>query len=353
MIALLLLAALHGASATPAPTVNSEPYTHAQRLVDIGNGRKLNLYCNGTGSPTVIFDSGLGVGSGTLSWNHVQPAVARFTRACSYDRAGYGFSDAGPLPRTSDAVVSDLRALLDSAGIAPPYVLVGHSIAGLYLPLFADRYPSDVAAMVLVDPSAPGQEELFSSQLPKYQAYEAVQGASLHKCADDPTQKSCAVPSDPQLSAALNATIAAMLRTSTAWADPASEFDSVGQDSAEVNAAARGYGTMPLIVLTSTTNITSMQEVMGATAGQVATAQAGWVALHNQLAAQSTRGVNCVIPDVGHYIQNDRPDVVVAAIREVITLLTQTTAKPTCPVSASGLTHPRPTPQKLRSSEKR
>jgi pimeloyl-ACP methyl ester carboxylesterase len=148
MIALVLLAALH---ATPAPTVNSEPYTHAQRLVDIGDGRKLNLYCIGNGSPTVIFDSGLDVGSGTLSWNRVQPAVARFTRACSYDRAGYGFSDPGPLPRTSNAVVSDLRALLDRAGIEPPYILVGHSIAGLYEPLFADRYPPDVVGMVLVE----------------------------------------------------------------------------------------------------------------------------------------------------------------------------------------------------------
>jgi pimeloyl-ACP methyl ester carboxylesterase len=199
VIAFLLLAALH---ATPAPTVNSEPYTHAQSRVDIGDGRHMNLYCIGNGSPTVIFDSGLGVGSGTLPWNHVQPYVAQFTRACAYDRAGYGFSDPGPLPRTSDAVVSDLHALLARAGIRPPYVLVAHSIAGLYEPLFADRYPAEVAGMVLVDPSAPGQEELFSSQYPKYAAYEDQQLTKLHECADDPAQKQCQLPPDPHLSAA-------------------------------------------------------------------------------------------------------------------------------------------------------
>ena len=192
MIALLLLAALH---ATPAPSVDSEPYTHAQSRVDIGDGRHMNLYCIGTGSPAVIFDSGLGVGSGTLPWSHVQPYVAQFTRACSYDRAGYGFSDPGPLPRTSDAVVSDLHALLVRAGVPPPYVLVAHAIAGLYEPLFADRYPAEVAGMVLVDPSAPGQEELFASQYPKYAAYREQQLTKLQECADDTARKQCQLPS--------------------------------------------------------------------------------------------------------------------------------------------------------------
>jgi pimeloyl-ACP methyl ester carboxylesterase len=350
MIALLLLAALH---ATPAPTVNSEPYTHAQSTVDIGNGRRMNIYCLGTGSPAVIFDSGLEVGSGTLPWNAVQPAIAQFTRACSYDRAGDGFSDPGPLPRTSDAIVSDLHALLDRAGIPPPYVLVGHSIAGLYEPLFADRYGSEVAGMVLVDPSTPGQQELISSQFPKYQAYEAEQSANMHKCADTPTQASCVTPSDPHLSAALNAAIRAMLRTPAAWADPVSEIDNFGESGAELDAAMHGYGAMPLIVLTSGTNLKSIQSMMGATNAQVATAQAGWVALHDQLAAQSTRGINCVIPSAGHYIQLDDPRAVIDAIRQVMTLVQEPSVKPVCPASASTPSRPTPTPRRSRPSQKR
>lgn len=348
MIALLLLAALH---ATPSPAVNSEPYTHAQRIVDIGNGRRMNLYCLGSGSPTVIFDAGLGVGSGTLPWNHVQPAVAQFTRACSYDRAGYGFSDPGPLPRTADAVVSDLHALLARAGIGPPYILVAHSIAGLYEMLFASRYPSEVAGMVLVDPSASGQEELFSSNFPKYSAFQAQQLASLHQCADDPTQKQCALPPDPHLSAALNEVIRVMIRAPAAWQDPASELDTFGEDTTEVNGAMHGYGTMPLIVLTSTGDIKALQQTMSASDAQVAIVQKGWISLHDQIAAQSSRGVNCVIPNSGHYIQTDDPGAVIDAIRQVVTLTPA--AKPTCPASASASSRPVPTPRRLQPSQRR
>ena len=326
MIALILLAALH---ATPAPTVDSEPYTHAQRLVDIGDGRRMNLYCIGQGSPTVIFDSGLGVGVGTLYWNHVQPAIARFTRACSYDRAGYGFSDPGPLPRTANAVVSDLHALLQRAGIAPPYILVAHSIAGLFAPLFADRYPSDVVGMVLVDPSTPGQEELYSSEYPKYAAYEKQQDARLHECADDPAQKQCQIPPDPHLSAALNAVIRSLVAKPGPWLDSASEFDSIAEDGAELNSAAPEFGTMPLIVLTSIDEEKTMQPMMGATNAELVYVENGWITLHDHLAAQSRRGVNCVIANVGHYIQVDKPDVVIQAIQQVMRLI-PTDEKPSC-----------------------
>jgi pimeloyl-ACP methyl ester carboxylesterase len=321
---LLLIAAVH---ATPTPPAIPEAYTHAQRLVDIGNGRKMNVYCVGVGSPTVIFDAGLEIGSGTLPWRYVQPVVARYTRACSYDRAGDGFSDPGPLPRDSNAVVSDLHALLDRAGIAPPYVLVAHSIAGLYAPLFAARFPTEVVGMVLVDPSAPGQQELLSSNYPKYPEVQAQQVASLHKCADDPKSPQCV--------------------------DPASELDSFGQDGAELNGALHGFGTMPVIVLTATDDKKAMKQMMGANDGQVATVVKGWTSLHDQLAAQSSRGINCVIDGTGHYIQVDKPQAVVDAILQVMTLLQQPSVKPTCPVSASATSRPATTPQRSRSSQKR
>lgn len=348
MIALLLLAALH---ATPAPTVDSEPYTHAQRMVDIGNGRRMNIYCLGSGSPTVIFESGFEVGSGTLPWNHVQPAIAKVTRACSYDRAGSGFSDPGPLPRTADAIVSDLRALLDRAGISPPYILVGHSIAGLYVPLFAARYPSDVVGMVLIDPSAPRQDELLSANFPKYPAFEARQAASLHQCADDPTQRQCAQPPDPHLSDPLNAAIRAMLRERGLWQDAASELDDFGESASELNGAMHGYGTTPLIVLTATADKKAMQSMMGATNAQVVTVQQGWISLHDQLAAQSSRGINCVIPNSGHYIQTDDPAAVIDTIRQVLTLTPA--AKPTCPASASAPSRPVPTPRRSQPLQRR
>lgn len=109
-------------------------YLAPQRLVAIGE-RKLNVYCKGHGSPTVVFDSGLG--DGLTVWGLVQPAVANETRACAYDRAGLGFSDAAPTPRTSAAMVDDLHRLLRAAAIDPPYVLVGHSLGGLTSKLYA------------------------------------------------------------------------------------------------------------------------------------------------------------------------------------------------------------------------
>src|SRR5437773_7780752 len=104
------------------------------RLVDVG-GHKLHLWCTGTGEPTVILENGLG-GSG-LGWSFVQPEVARFTRVCSYDRGGMGYSDPGPSPRTARRIVHELAQLLDRAGISGPLVLVGASTGGLFLRVFA------------------------------------------------------------------------------------------------------------------------------------------------------------------------------------------------------------------------
>jgi hypothetical protein len=118
--------------------------------VDIG-GRTLNLYCSGQGSPVVIFDSG-GHTAG-YSWIRIQPEVAKFTRACWYDRAGYGWSDPGPSPRTFAAIASDLHALAHAAGLTPPYVLVGATAATFHVRVYNALYPQDVAGAVLIHAS--------------------------------------------------------------------------------------------------------------------------------------------------------------------------------------------------------
>jgi len=118
------------------------------RSVDIG-GRSLNIYCSGDGTPAVIFDSG--AGEPGYAWSNIQPEIAKLTRACWFDRAGSGWSDPGPFPRTSAAMSHDLHELLHRAGVPPPYVLVGHSLGGLNARVYNGMYPSDVAGMVLVD----------------------------------------------------------------------------------------------------------------------------------------------------------------------------------------------------------
>ena len=146
-------ASAQSAAALPplSPPIPRE-YTHPHDLVDIGHGRKMNLLCMGDGATTVVFDSGLSDWSSI--WALVQPVVAKTTRACSYDRAGMGYSDPSDSPfRSPFAIVEDLHTLLHTAKIATPVVLVGHSLGGFNMKLYAALYPEDVAGLVLVDPS--------------------------------------------------------------------------------------------------------------------------------------------------------------------------------------------------------
>ena len=119
------------------------------------HGRKMHLYCTGNGSPTIVLDAGLG--NDALIWGGVQPELAKTTRVCSYDRAGTGWSESGPAPRDADKIASELHDLLLEARITGPIVLMGHSIAGLYIRDYAARYPSDMAGIVFVDASSPFQ----------------------------------------------------------------------------------------------------------------------------------------------------------------------------------------------------
>jgi pimeloyl-ACP methyl ester carboxylesterase len=124
------------------------------RLVDIGTHR-LHLFESGGFGPTVVLEAGLM--STVLSWTALQRHLSQSFRVVSYDRAGLGWSDTGPMPRTSDRIVDELHALLRSAGIPAPYILVGHSFGGLIMPLFAVRYAQETAGVVLVDPVAPAE----------------------------------------------------------------------------------------------------------------------------------------------------------------------------------------------------
>jgi alpha/beta hydrolase fold len=124
------------------------------QMINIG-GYRLHLDCTGQGLPTVVFDSGLSDDS--ITWYKVQPEIAKVTRSCSYDRAGLGWSDPSPLPRTSRVVAEELHRLLKTAKIEGPFILVGHSLGGLNIRMFAALYPGDTAGVVLVDSAYPDQ----------------------------------------------------------------------------------------------------------------------------------------------------------------------------------------------------
>ena len=130
---------LYAQDSTPPPT---------GRLVDIG-GRRLHVNCTGAGSPAVITESGSS--SFSIEWALVQEQVAKFTRICSYDRAGFAWSDRGPAENTVEETMDDLHQLLRAARIRPPYILVGHSIGGMYVRAYQRRYPEAVSGLILVD----------------------------------------------------------------------------------------------------------------------------------------------------------------------------------------------------------
>jgi pimeloyl-ACP methyl ester carboxylesterase len=117
-------------------------------LIDVG-GRRLHIHSQGSGRPSVVIDAGLTGAS--YDWETVAAGIAKFTQVCTYDRAGYGWSDPGPRPRTSQQEAAELRTLLEKADVKAPFILLGHSWGGLNARLYASAYPDDIASLVLVD----------------------------------------------------------------------------------------------------------------------------------------------------------------------------------------------------------
>jgi pimeloyl-ACP methyl ester carboxylesterase len=148
VIAFLALASLGGGWATVGAAADARAYPMPGQLIDVG-GHRLHLSCTGSGSPTVVLEPGLGEMSSNLGW--ITPAVARNTRVCVYDRAGRGWSEPADTPQDGIQIATDLHTLLQRGGVPGPYVLAGHSFGGLYVLSYADRYPDQVAGMVLID----------------------------------------------------------------------------------------------------------------------------------------------------------------------------------------------------------
>ena len=185
---LLFCALFLGACARLQP--NYDRYLEPARLVEIAPERQLNLRCEGSGGPTILLEAGLGFPS--LSWRDVQPGLAHLARTCAYDRAGLGFSNAGPLPRSAAAIVDDLELLIDRAGLEPPFVLVGNSMGGQIVRLFAFRHSEHAENNGCIAGPAPGFSkelvELLRQQRMQPAWYEAAHSESLMLDTDNETQ---------------------------------------------------------------------------------------------------------------------------------------------------------------------
>lgn len=341
-IAMMLCSSALNAAAAPDTTVTVSPtiaaeYVHPHQLVDIGNGRQLNLFCMGGGPQTVIFDAG---GSDwSVVWALVQPRIATHARACSYDRAGMGYSDPSNSPRSSTAIADDLHKLILAAKITTPVVMVGHSMGGFDVKLHAAVYPEDVAGLVLLDPAEErGFDRLRQILRAKYGPAMAARlelglsdgnfnrASQVESCAraareHDLVPKSdtyyrCADPVIPELGPEIAAERQRIQVTSTYQETQASEFSNGIYGNARADAAyallfsGRALGDKPLIVLTRSAPKSS---------DPIASASFfAWNAAHDETARLSTRGVNRIIPDSHHYIHIDHPTAVVEAIDEVL-----------------------------------
>ncbi|MGL5839861.1 MAG: alpha/beta fold hydrolase [Sphingorhabdus sp.] len=295
-------------------------YAVPGELVAVDANRRINLRCSGKGTVTVLFESGLGYPS--YSWRKVQPQVAKFARACSYDRAGLGFSDAGPMPRSASAAARDISSLVSSGAIKSPLLLVGGSLGGQIVRLYAFRNPDKVAAMVLVDPYAEGQYQAFAKIEPSFSQELVELAAEEKRCvkalraglssAEAEKQGCVQAPSDdfsPYLQAIVRQQRIAPKDYEAVYSESLM-LDS--QNEADIAREKRDLSPMPLIVLSATDEYTSdrLQPVRAPLLAEKAR-------LHQQLAALSIKGEVRLV-EAAHVIQSDAPEAVVKAIQDAI-----------------------------------
>lgn len=325
LIALTPALALAQVASTPPP------FPPPGKLVDVG-GWRLHLNCTGeprASQPTVILEAG--VGDFSVEWSLVQPDVSSFARVCSYDRAGDGWSDLGPHPRTMHQLVYELHTLLANGGIKPPLVLVGHSYGGWLVRLYASTYPSEIAGMVLVEAGAddpvrmlPDGTLAHSSDLVTTRPVPAVKTVGPLRVSDIPPPALAQMTAGLQQAAATaneppRDKLPAEAQRMRTWA-----LGQLGHVAAAVNpfeneelaglrADRKGQyplGDMPLIVLT--------RGIPEETGPQSAALEADHRRDHTAIAAMSRRGKLVVALHSGHHVQIDEPGLVIGAIRDVL-----------------------------------
>jgi pimeloyl-ACP methyl ester carboxylesterase len=252
-----------------------------EMLVDVG-GRRLYITCMGEGSPTVILEHGMATESD--SWATVQQAVAQFTRVCTFDRAGRGKSDPAPTPRTSEDMVADLHALLENVQVPGPYILVGNSLGGFNVRIYAHKYPEEVVGLVLVDSMHADQFDRIEKALPPE------------------------TPQDPE-------GLKGFRRSFTQdYKDPSKNPEGFDQlASHEQGRAVTSLGDLPMVVLASSE---FRMRIPDPRFGSYM--QNMWYELQRDLAGLSSNSKFVAVEDSGHFIQIDRPQAVTDAIREMV-----------------------------------
>jgi pimeloyl-ACP methyl ester carboxylesterase len=283
-----------------AETADAKAYPPPGQLVDVG-GHRLHINCTGSGSPTVVIEAGLGDWS--TSWaGYVQPEVGKTTRVCTYDRAGLGWSDASPLPSHAAQFAKELHTLLQKADIPGPYVMVGHSLGGLIVRVFAHDYASEVAGVVLVDSMNPKQvTESLSNKLALLSSLEAtIARVGVARLVVKLPAIASGTPPNGEAYYPLFARPQSFQTT-------AKEYKELPASASEA-AAVKTFGDLPLIVLTAKLNDNP-----------------GWPEWQTELLQLSSHSEHLFAENSGHVIQFDQPDAAVSAILKMVELVRQST----------------------------
>ena len=282
------------------------------QLIDVG-GYNLHLDCRGQGNPTVLLEAGLNDFS--VQWALVQPAVAQFTQVCTYDRAGLGWSEPSPHPRTSATMVDELHTLLTKAGVTGPYLLVGHSFGGINLRRFAHQYPATVQGLVLVDSAheaqavrIPALRSAAEQLIEQFRLLSRLNQFGLLALA--PTQ----IPNRGLPPAAL-AQYQARLATSDYFAAAIAESQAFYTSVDDTSVIKLGsLGNLPLIVLSRGQGA----PLPGLTTDENEAYEQSWRNLQAELTALSSNSQQWLAEHSGHDIPLQQPDLVIAAIRQMV-----------------------------------
>jgi len=323
---LFLLLLLIGWQCTTGNKIKRElanKYPPPGQMVDVG-GYRLHINCQGgvnKNTLTVVMEAA----EFSLSWASVQSEVAQFTRVCTYDRAGLGWSEASPHPRTAVNIVDELHTLLEQAGEQPPYILVGHSKGGMYVRLFAHTYPDEVAEMVLVDSSHEGQELRFPETISELNRKGRVHTITLLNIVRPLNSIGLVTPIIKSNSEMLLGSLPESVREmglavalrDTFFKTVVDETESLENTFAELrDAKITTLGEMPLIVLTAIDQFDALEGQV--TEEDVEELKRVVSELQTELSELSPNGKLVLVEGSGHFIQVDQPQVVIDAIHEAV-----------------------------------
>jgi pimeloyl-ACP methyl ester carboxylesterase len=326
IVLLVLAVALIWVLGSRAKARLAAQYPAPGRMVDVG-GYRLHIYSQGEaapGVPTVVMEGGNA--EPCLTWAAVQPEVARFARVCTYDRAGLGWSERGALPRTAANIVSELHTLLANAGVQPPFVLVGHSIGGLYVRMYAHEHPEQVAGMVLVDSAHEQQDLRFPESLQRMQRQsEKMMAVAMRLLALLNSSGILAVlaemgrmPWPMPLPQQARAAYLARVCSGGRYLATATEESMAAAGNLAAGRAAKitTLGDIPLVVLSA--GKSPISGVRGIPAEDVERMNRVFSEFPVELARLSPRGKRVLAEKSGHYIHVEQPELVIDAIREVV-----------------------------------